>query len=296
MKRLLQLLLISITAQAFGATMSHDEIVVRMAYARLGYASQLAAIGELGTRAWGQKPVDHETVSKRLADTKVTFELSDFTFGNINEVINKQIADVLSPPAQQILQVDFFTSSIQEEQQPVSQFLAARITWTSGAQTTDTLENMSVGDITKLAQPSLPPLNQRFSRYAAYSVTASYQGNVIGPYKAIFFFGKDAKGNDTFQPNDNMLSPGTLSMAMGNVLYPKTFLKTSMRRVPLISEWLQSTQMAGQSCSTWQTDNVCCDLATLKCGIATDVLRDEMAKPLPPSSLKFPGEKKDVLR
>ena len=274
---------------SLAAQMSHEETIVRTAYARLSYAVQLGVIEKLGTDAWAQKPVERTTVARKLADGQLTFQLSDFSFGKTREIAQARWPTIFSAGTPFILEADFNVHGLQEEKQAPSQFVFATAEWRPGHEIPADLEKMTMADLFKLEWPSSPPLDQAYDRYASYSVTVSYQGKTAGPYKAVFFFGKDSSGKEIFQPQDSVTEAVALGLAMGNQLYPKTLLETSMRRVPLVSDWLKSSQLDDQSCSTWQND-VCCDLTALKCGIASGVLRDAMAKPLPPSSLTFPGE------
>jgi hypothetical protein len=116
------------------------------------------------------------------------------------------------------------------------------------------------------------------------SVTVTYQGKSRGPYKALSIFGHDAKGNEVVEPEDATIDPTGLVEASHELLFPDAFVITRLRTFPVVTNWLNATQMSGPNCSVGQGD-VCCDLVKLKCGPGREDVANGLAKPLPDGSL-----------
>jgi hypothetical protein len=57
-------------------------------------------------------------------------------------------------------------------------------------------------------------------------------------------------------------------------VYPHVLVETSMRDIPVVREWLATHSVA--SCSS--TKDACCDLSTLRCGMAEKELQESLAK------------------
>lgn len=56
-----------------------------------------------------------------------------------------------------------------------------------------------------------------YTRYATFQVIVAYQGREVGPYRATFFFGKDANGNEVIAPQDAIVSGQLLWYAVRDV-------------------------------------------------------------------------------
>jgi hypothetical protein len=108
----------------------------------------------------------------------------------------------------------------------------------------------------------------------------TFQGKSRGPYKAIFVFGHDATGNEVITPEDATTDSIALATAMSAHLFPDSFVRTRLRTLPVLANWLSARQKSGPACSVGQRD-LCCDLAQLRCGAASDDVAGWLAKPLP---------------
>lgn len=114
-------------------------------------------------------------------------------------------------------------------------------------------------------------------RYASYTVTLRYKGKVRGPYKAMFVFGHDAKGNEVVQPSDPTADNIALGYALQLPLFPDGLVRTRLREYPVVADWLEANTVPG-ACSAGN-GNLCCDLERVKCGPGRDDLRDALSKP-----------------
>lgn len=280
----------------FGQVMSHEEEVVRTAYARLAYASQLDAIYHLSSEAWrrGNPPLVTADVDRELASAELTFHLSNFVIGKTTDILDVPIATLVSPEPKSVLETTFAGHSIQEDgMNTPSQFFSAEARWRPShgisAEAEATVERMSLAAVFRANEPSSPPVNEKYPRYVTFLVTVTYMGITAGPYKALFLFGHDSTGKEIVLPYDTTTSDGP-AMALGTPLYPKALVETNRRRLGVVSRWLDSSRV-GDSCAIWQHD-VCCNLSTLRCGMTASMLQTARSKPLPATTLKM-GEEGD---
>lgn len=275
--------------------MSHEETVVRTAYARLAYAAQLDVVYHLSSRAWEQQnpPLVQADMDRDLANGQITFRLSNFVTGNTADIFQKPIGMYVSPEPASVLKTTFTGHSIQEGGlKTPSQFFSADLHWSPGNSSASDLQVMvqaiTMAAAFALEDPSAPPAYETYPRYAAFLATVTYMGVTAGPYKALFLFGKDAAGKELIRPMDTTVQIG-LATALGTPLYPKALVETNRRRLSVIDRWLDATRME-DSCSQWQQD-VCCNLEALRCGMTAAMLQTARSKPLPPATWKIQGER-----
>jgi hypothetical protein len=265
--------------------MTHEETLVRTAYSKFTYASDQEVIGHLALESLDRNyPVPKGSsglsIGQRLAAAHVSFKLSDFAVGNLADVINRKAVDLISPPIGEILAAatpvyfvdDKSWCSLQPMWQPAPQ--------TTAEELTATLEELH-----GMKWQSEAPTTV-WQRYASYSVTVTYQGKSRGPYKALFIFGHDAKGNEMVMPEDTTTDPIALATVLAMHLFPEPFVRTQLRTYPVVADWLSSNQNYGAACSVGE-DDVCCDLMQLRCGIPAKVLEKSLAVPIDPESRKF---------
>lgn len=116
--------------------------------------------------------------------------------------------------------------------------------------------------------------------YASYSVTVTFQGTSRGPYKALFVFGKDTKGNEMVMPEDATTDSMALAEMLAVRLFPEPLVRTRLRTFPVVANWLSANQKVSAACSVGQGD-ICCDLIQLQCGPGQTDVADGLSKPLP---------------
>ncbi|MGB7600220.1 MAG: hypothetical protein WBM24_07945 [Candidatus Sulfotelmatobacter sp.] len=266
-------------------SMTHEETVVRTAYAKFAYAVQQEAISQLALEA------DHpemqriapdtvgQTVEQRLANAQVTFTLTDFTIGDIRDILSRKAVDFISPAVGESL--DTMNISYNYSEVPgvgsVLQWLHPQ--WKPAIAVPGPIAELDLKTLYQM-QWEKDDAGTLWQRYASYSVTVAYRGKSRGPSKAMFIFGRDPKGNEVIEPEDGTTDPSGLVQAMHVQLFPDALVSTRLRKVLVVTDWLAAHQMTSPTCSVGQRD-VCCDLAKLQCGPgATDVAQG-LLKQLP---------------
>jgi len=266
------------------ADVTPEEAVVRMAYAKFAYAAEQEVIGRLAAEVdEAGPPAGHPRLDTdhRLDDARISFKLSDFVVGNLNDIINRRAADLISPPAGEILAA---TTSVQTfaDGGANTSLEGLQPRWREANVTTPEALNATLGELHEREWRSQAPTTT-WGRYASYSVTVTFQGKSRGPYKALFVFGHDAKGNVMVIPEDDTTDSLALAAVVSERLFPDPLVRSWLRGYPVVADWLAARQKFGGTCAPGQGD-VCCDLILLECGPASEDVADGLAKPLPPGT------------
>lgn len=283
-------ILLAAISEAVAADMTHEETVVRTAYAKFAYAVQLGTISELAREADGHgPPVSKQhaamTSDQRLAAAQVNFTLKNFSVGNMSDIVNRKIGDFVTPPEGKTLAANG-NSMAHSEAGFNTRWDWIELSWKPANPAPIEGRWLTVGDAYRLQWHEQRP-ETLWQRYASYTVAVSFQGESRGPYKAMFLFGHDAQGNEVVEPVDTITGATGLAYAMHDYLFPEVFLRTHLRNYPVVTDWLNANQMSDAACSVGQHD-VCCDLIRLKCGPGREDMVDALSKPLPQSSLQKP--------
>ena len=260
MKYYVMLLLFTLVGSAYGQTMSHEETVVRTAYAKLTYAVEQGAVSELAFEAGGA-PVQGPPREQRIADAQVRFALSDFKTGNAIEILNRKVVDFITPASGETLAVMGRTNNYVEDGKS-TMWYAPGLRWTPAQQPPPDVQELTMDELYQLQWQQKRP-GSAWQRYASYSVNVTYRGKSKA-YKALFMFGHDIKGNESVEVQDAITEGTGLAQAMHEHLFPDAFLRTRLRDVPTVAEWIKAKQTDATECSDEQ--GICCDLATLQCG------------------------------
>jgi hypothetical protein len=212
------------------AGMTHEEILVRTAYAKFAYASEQEMIGQLALEASGSPaPAEASGLSsdQRLAAADVSFRLADFKVGNLDDIADRKATDLISPPTGEMLTattpvhtyVDYGGGrswySIQPRWQPAS------------TPSADVL-SATVGELHAMEWHGRAPTTL-WQRFASYSVTVTFQGKSRGPYKALFIFGHDPSGHEMIMPEDATTDSVALATALAVRLFPEPLVSTRLR-------------------------------------------------------------------
>lgn len=252
------------SASALPETMTHEEMVAREAYAKLAYAAQLAALH----RAISDTPqLTQVELDARIAVDDLHFVLTDLTSGTLPDIARRPIGDFVSRSGDDILTVQPDTFRAAEGIRGTPSFREvseqhALVMWTKGIPMPGEALRTPAGEIFGRMEHS-----QWFSRYAAFTVTLAFQGRST-TYRAIFLFGRNDKGEEEVIPADNVTGAAALSFFVRNDVYPATLLETKLASLPAIKGWIERHRVSAPSCSAGSR-KACCDLATLKCGVAT---------------------------
>lgn len=263
--------------------MTHEETVVRTAYAKFAYAAQQQVIGDLAMESLG-RPVRARyigiTNDDRLAAAQISFTLQDFVVGDVRTILQRKVTDFITPGDTEILETSESVNNYSDNGLE-THLNGLVVRWTKAHPVPPNLDSITLDDLYKLQWKQDRP-NGLWQRYAAYTVTVTFQGKTRGPYKALFLFGRDGNGNEVVEPKDTT----TGSIGLGGVLakhfFPDAFVLTRLRTTPVVTDWMaaKQAQVAGQHCSAGSGD-VCCDLVKLQCAPGRDDIAEGLAKPLP---------------
>jgi hypothetical protein len=259
------------------AQMTHEEAIVRTAYAKFAYAEQQGVVGELGGEAMG-RPVPENYVGmmseQRIADAQITFTLSNFVIGDLHSILNRKDSELVTPANTEMLWANAQTNGF-EDNGVGTHWNALDAMWrpanTPGI-------SVTIGDLYTIWQKQNPQTT--WQNYASYSVVVSFQGKTRGPYKAMFIFGHDDQGKEVIEPKDDITSITGLAFALSKPLFPDSFALTHLREFPVVANWLSANQVSAPTCSVGQGD-VCCDLVKMKCGPGHADVSAALAKTLP---------------
>ena len=278
MKRTFAILVIlsSCLSAAHSQTMSHEEEVVRNAYAKPTFMSGIWPLTKtlITPRS---APFDPVKFNQDLAQEAPVFTLSNFQIGPIADITNQPWNDFAPPRPRgtRVLNVVWYTHSYAYEGQN-ARWSMPRLSWGPGDSQSTDAHVATVGQVIKQDSHNWGgPVT--YTRYAAFTVDLTYEGISTGPYKALFLFGTDAHGKDT--------APAMLDPIVGNALfnvvvqpsYPAGLLQTKMREMPQVADWIRTNEVSASSCST--THEVCCSHG--HCGLSQTDVNHDLSLPTP---------------
>jgi hypothetical protein len=290
MSRYLAILLLVASSCAMGETMTHEETIVRTAYAKFAYAVEQGLVGHMALEAENPIMAKHDPdatkpAAQRLAEGQVHFTLSDFSVGNLQDILDSKVSDFMSSPTTEVLAVSNGVQKYDESGRDTKwNYFDAR--WNSQEPLSSEAMNLSLKELYQLqTDKGQRRRGDTWLRYAAYKVVARHQGKSRGPYKAMFLFGHDASGNEVVEPDDAMTDVTGLAYALHEHWFPDSFTLTKLRQQPVVIDWLGEKQRNGPSCSVGQHD-VCCDLTTLTCGPSRADVDVGLSQPLAGTGVK----------
>jgi hypothetical protein len=249
------------------AQMTHEETVVRGAYARLKYAVNQATISQLAFEATGA-PTPEAFASlpsdQRIANSEITITLGNFTVGDAKTILGLKVIQLVTPATSEKLDVQPGRSSIISEGREFQSFHPSA-SWRPASPPPPELADLNLEEFLASQWADKPPA--AWQTYASYSVTVGYQGKLAGPYQALFLFGHNSNGNEVVEPEDGTIDARALAAVMREHLFADAFLSTSLRDIPLVRQWVDAhaqPQLSAGQCFAEQ--GLCCDLARLECG------------------------------
>lgn len=202
---------LAVTCMLFGASlavaqMTHEETVVRTAYAKFACLSEQRVIGDLVIEASDPRILVAEdgvgqTPEQRLAASQVSFTLSNFAIGDVREILDRKAVDFISPAVGEMLTTNGEEGFSYSENGLDVPWICLEVQWSPARPLASGVTDVRLGDLYSLEWHKSRP-ETLWQRYASYSVTATYKGKSRGPYKALFIFGHDAKGNEVIEPED----------------------------------------------------------------------------------------------
>ncbi len=266
--------------------MSHEESVVRAAYAKLSYLTQVTVIGNAAMKSYKTtSALDSVKLNQQLSDVEVRFDLEDFKVGDVSEIANMKWGELISPPPQppgEILAIESGSQTFQDRDRLQSEWKTGRPRWIPADQipavAMATVLALTVQQHMQISGKQWTYPDVVYYRFASFSATVTFRGKSVGPYQAAFFFGRNAKGQGIVAPQDNITDGNALFLALTESIYPKGLLETHLLKTPVVSDWIGSSQVFGQNCSTGKQE-LCC-LSAGKCGVSHDDWQRALATPL----------------
>jgi hypothetical protein len=282
MKKIVMCLLMC-SAPVYAASISHEETVVRTTYAKMAYAVQLKTIANLAMQAYQGKAVDRASAASAIDADTIKFDIRDVTVGNLADISSAKPTDFLSFPGDQSA-LRFASGGLNVDDMGNKSFLVwGSLRWgPAQIRLNDANGNIPLNEAISLDGSQIAS-TAVFRRYAAYTVTATYQGKTLGPYKALFAFGTTATGAEAVMPMDLMVEG--LDFAIKQELQPRALLETHYRDIPLVSDWLIKGERIEPSCSPGK---ICCDAAPMQCGVPQPDVVKAFGKRLSPSPFLAP--------
>lgn len=259
--------LLSNTVQSSTATMSREEEIVRSAYAKMAYSTQIYSI-KAAVEDSLRQPVDSVILGNRIADETVSFQLTKVQVGDFAQIAKTAYGDLVTKPnGEAILPVAtgfwVYTTDAPKETKAATGFAA----WTNGPVLTEDWTVPFASAIQKAhaaRQEDMSP----YKRYAAVSLTVKFQGQSRS-YRSLFLFGTDPSGKERILPVDTVVGGPALTFFLNNSVFPAVLFEPDISKIPFVSQWLRSNAAPGVA-----SGQVSCDLQTLKCSVPqADVAR-----------------------
>jgi hypothetical protein len=258
---------------------SRDEHIVRMMYAQLDYLTQLDVVSTDAMKYYVGEPVGKDVVAQQLSGTKLSFTLSYFKTGPLSEILNDTWSNyfTLPLPPQQMINVSFTEHDFNDGDAAKISWETAKARWATAPEVPqvaiDREREITVGQILE-AGNKVAPSGIAYTRYAAYTVKASFQGKT-NTYKAIYLFGTNSKGEEQASPEDGFTEMSGIGTPD---FYPDGLLRSHLRDVPMLAEWLAQHTVTDASCSRAGTGHLCC--VDSRCGISAIDMKNAMATPV----------------
>ncbi len=263
-------LLATVNSQLPQVKMTHEEEVVRVAYARVAFAGQINEIHALLKEHGVHNKLDRAEFQRRIQST-LQFELSDFKIGPISEIAKIKYSDLVTKPSQTSGDSLFVAPghfNYSKDGEPTQSAIAA----THWIPSRDITENWDIPFADGYAQGEWSGQHQR---YASFKVKATFQGR-SREYRALFLFGTGPNGTELVSPIDTIvnINGNAVTHFVRHDAYPETLIEGGLGNDPTILEWLKANQTSHGHPGTAN-----CDPVTMRCGIHGDDLKTMTLKP-----------------
>ena len=233
-------------APAFAVTMSHEEAVVREAYAKLAYAADVASVQQVVDSQDQGEAKDQNEAMQKIAANKLEFRLSDFKIGNIADIKGYYDDYVAEPDGGYVLSAGPSTNTTTVDNVLVRTSLSAQVQWTQGPRTAPNAWKVSA--VSNLSR-ELEGIT--YQRYASYRVILKFQGRQRD-YRALAVFAPARPGFGTVSVQDNQSEDVlfvdfiTGNSALTFFAKPGTDISPydlrANRDNPIVAEWLRKNQ------------------------------------------------------
>ncbi len=302
--KLLVLLLLVPLARGEQRKISHEEEVVRTAYAKLSFAAEIGMVWHAAMQDRGWPKLSDNLILTKAMNNQIRFDLSGFKVGKVSDISLMPWSSLVEGPVSILYahcqEIPFGIETPQSKK-------VFNITYSDGAwqeaalSATEKHESLSdhapsplvptVGDILSISHK--PSGGGEWSRYASYSVVATLRERSIS-YRATFLF-KGSGDAEEIVALDYATGMG-VGTCIGKPMYPSALVDTAFREIPFIQAWIVASEIT--DCKKLKEPEVCCDPATWRCGIASEDIRNSMKVAIDPdtrslinSRMKIEGDK-----
>ncbi|HEU5415415.1 MAG TPA: hypothetical protein VFW31_16730 [Candidatus Angelobacter sp.] len=253
--------------QSAPTAMTHEETIVRIAYAKLAYATQINSIKGAVEDSLLQE-VDSAILASRIANGAVSFQFGHIQVGDFSEIANIPYGELVTKPnGEAILPVatGFWVYTTDAPRQ--TKAATASASWVKAPILGEDW-TVSFAAAIRKAQAAGKEDLRLYKRYAAISVTATYDGQSRS-YRSLFLFGTDPSGLERVLPVDTVVGGPALTFFLNNSVYPAVLFEPEISKIGFVSQWLRSNAITGIGAGQVQ-----CDIQSLKCSVAAaDVTR-----------------------
>ncbi len=274
------MILASISASA---QMTHEETVVRTAYARLSYGARTGVLLRYAEESRVGREIAAGDLKKEM-DSQLAFQFGSFNVGNLSDIADTRWDALVSKPQQDLIAVVFGYEKVHLKEGVNDPFSEMNFVTASWQRWEDYDADWSVP--VKQAIADLPKDTGKpeivYSRYAAYSVTVSLYGRQR-TYQAIFLFGKNPDGSEAIYFIDHVLGMGAIDTGVQRSLYPQPLLETYLREMPKVAEWISSAAVP----SNQTIKDIVCNAATGLCGVPEKLLQQSLKVAIDPDTKSF---------
>ncbi len=246
------------------AEMSHEETVVRTAYAKLSYAVDLNTVYRVTQR---NRKISASDLAREIENRALRFTLSDFEVGNLADIGDRKYLDLAGqyPDGQDVIHSYPATVNMTEGGPTITSDTAAA-QWGPGQNAVSPVLTVKAMLPIMEQESGISPL----VRYCSYTVTVSLGGR-SRTYKATFLFG----GNNQVAAGDTVvdINGGALEYFLTHPVYPDVLLRTTLRKNPAVRGFLESNR--GTADASCKQGDICCDALSLQCGLPAAEARRE---------------------
>jgi hypothetical protein len=262
MKHTLLLCALLVGQMAFAAN-PQDEQTVRTAYAKLAFAVQS---GTVYNEVEKHPKITTAELAAKLQANELRFDITEMSSGNLSDIESRPYSDFVSKQdLQEVLHITHNVSTLEENGMVYTSFFALP-QWGIGGEGDEDWSS-PVKTMMKLSGNE-----GKWPRYVTATITVSFQGRSRAYHALWLFSDSDVLVVDPVTGNNIVRS------FLSDSAYPSVLTDTRLRSRAPVSDWLNSTQRFDASCKPGKLD-VCCDLATLRCGVSAEDLRS--TKPAP---------------
>jgi hypothetical protein len=268
-------------------TMSHEEEVVRNAYAKVAMLAAIQTVSENAVLPNASTQAE-SLVAAKIASSQPVFDLSNFQVGSIASVAGENWKQylTLATDGQSVLK-SMTTTFSHGDSGNRTEWIGVKLYWAQAhphsPDVIRQMEDMNIASIVKVGSPQWSTVPVTYTRYAAFTVDATFAGQSTGTHKAIFFFGTDPNGKEYVAVNDLLSGTQALWAALQKPMYPTGLLSSNLRELPAVAGWLRSNEMpVASSCAAGSVagkHDLCCTKG--RCGLSVTDLNRDLAAPLP---------------